>query len=345
MRVDDFNFELPEEQIALRPTAPRDAARLLVVRGPGGFEDKAVCDLPSLLNPGDLLVLNDTQVMPVRLRGWRGGVPIEATLLAPDGGPGCWLALAKPGKRLRPTDEIDFGGTTARVLEKREGGEILLEFSGDVAALIERVGVMPLPPYIAGRRAPDERDMADYQTLYAAREGAIAAPTAGLHFTDRLFAALDRRGVTHEFITLHIGAGTFLPVKTADTEDHRMHGEWGEIAPETAERINAARAAGGRIVAVGTTALRLLESAADREGRIQPFSGHTNLFITPGYKFRSVDLLWTNFHLPKSTLFMLVAAFSGLDVMTSAYAHAIRAGYRFYSYGDVTLLYPAGEQA
>ncbi|MFP3944714.1 MAG: tRNA preQ1(34) S-adenosylmethionine ribosyltransferase-isomerase QueA [Alphaproteobacteria bacterium] len=353
MDVNFFDFELPPERIAMRPVIPRDAARLLVVRN-GEFEDRGVRDLPELLRAEDILVFNDTKVIPAQLTGIRApraetpgegqgeGVRIEATLHRRTG-PERWLAFARPAKRLRPGDCIGFGGTLeARVAEKAGEGEILLVFNQAGAALdaaIAEAGAMPLPPYIARRRPADRRDHDDYQTVYAAREGAVAAPTAGLHFTDELLAALAGRGVQRATVTLHVGAGTFLPVKAADTAGHKMHAEWGEIGTETAERINAARAAGGRVVAVGTTSLRLLESAAEAGGRIRPFTGETDIFITPGYRFRAVDLLMTNFHLPRSTLFMLVCAFCGIETMKRAYAHAVEAGYRFYSYGDSSLLF------
>jgi S-adenosylmethionine:tRNA ribosyltransferase-isomerase len=431
VRTDDFDFELPDDRIALRPIRPRDAARLLVVR-PGGtppLEDRIVRDLASLLRPGDLLVLNDTRVIEARLDGLRrregaGVVQVEATLierLAPDR----WLALAKPGKRLKVGDRITFaasdgavsgvepaapplrpaspvtspargegsrsdlghsighkhdenpppsrgrvgrggatdaalaegGGTAsppsspvcalttlhATVAEKREAGAIVFAFelSGpDLDLAIAGIGRMPLPPYIAARRPEDAADRQDYQTVYAREPGAVAAPTAGLHLTPELFAALEARGVGHAFVTLHVGAGTFLPVKTDTLEGHRMHVEHGTIAPDVAARINAARAGGGRVVAVGTTALRILESAADESGTLHPFAGGTDIFIAPGYRFRIVDALMTNFHLPRSTLFMLVSAFSGLATMQAAYAHAVATGYRFYSYGDASLLFP-----
>ena len=440
MRTDDFDFELPDDRIALRPVRPRDAARLLVVR-PGEtppLEDRIVRDLPSLLKPGDLLVLNDTRVIEARLDGLRrregaGVVQVEATLierLAPDR----WLALAKPGKRLKVGDRITFsamgepmagvepaapplrpaspatspargegshfdsgegfqsgqgqserqehnanpppsrgragrGGATdaaltagtetpavppsspvcalatlhATVAEKREAGEIVLAFelSGpDLDLAVSGIGRMPLPPYIAARRPEDTADRQDYQTVYAREPGAVAAPTAGLHLTPELFAALEARGIGHAFVTLHVGAGTFRPVKTDTLEGHRMHTEHGTIAPDVAARINAVRASGGRVVAVGTTALRILESAADESGTLHPFAGGTDIFIAPGYRFRIVDALMTNFHLPRSTLFMLVSAFSGLATMRAAYAHAVATGYRFYSYGDASLLFP-----
>jgi len=357
LRTDLFDYDLPPERIALRPASPRDAARLLAVR-PGGapeFEDRSVGELPALLRPGDALVVNDSKVIPARLTGERvrneARAKVEATLIRREGGER-WRALAKPAKRLKPGDRIRFGHESrvcllgaldATVEEVGEGGEVLLRFDFHGPVLeeaIEALGHMPLPPYIAARRADDEQDRADYQTVFARHEGSVAAPTAGLHFTNELLAVLDARGVALHRATLHVGAGTFLPVKTVDTAAHRMHAEWGEISAATANELNAARAGGGRIVAAGTTALRLLESAADQDGKLQAFSGETALFITPGYRFRAVDLLLTNFHLPRSTLFMLVAAFSGLARMQRAYRHAIDAGYRFYSYGDACLLYP-----
>ncbi len=347
MRVDDFDFELPRALIADRPAVPRDAARLLEVR-PDGAVDRTIRDLPGLLSPGDLLLFNDTKVIPARLlgrrperlAGHRGQAAIEVTLHKSEG-PDRWRAFARPAKRLKPADRIDFAdGFAAEVAEKGEAGEVTLVFDrggADLLAALERHGSMPLPPYM-GRDA-DARDRADYQTLFARREGAVAAPTAGLHFTPELLAALDERGVGRATVTLHVGAGTFLPVKADDTRDHVMHSEWGEIGADVAARVNDTRAAGGRVVAVGTTSLRLLEAAAAGEGAVRPFAGETAIFITPGYRFRAVDLLLTNFHLPRSTLFMLVAAFAGLDRMKAAYAHAIAAGYRFYSYGDACLLH------
>ena len=341
MLVKAFDFELPADRIALRPASPRDSARLLQVAG-GTISDHGVRDLPGLLRRGDMLVFNDTRVIPAQLEGRRGNARIGATLHKREG-PRAWRAFVRNAKRLREGDLVDFGQEVAAIASEREAdGSFLLTFAGDepVEALLERSGRMPLPPYIAGRRAADARDRADYQTMFAREEGAVAAPTAALHFTPALMAALAEAGIGHETLTLHVGAGTFLPVKTDDTDDHVMHAEWGRIAPEAAARLNAARAAGGRIVAVGTTSLRLLESAADEAGRIGPFEGDTAIFITPGYRFRAVDGLVTNFHLPRSTLFMLVSALIGLETMRAAYAHAIRAGYRFYSYGDASLLLP-----
>ena len=351
MRVDLFDFDLPEENIALRPVTPREAARLLVVQ-PGRdapYEDRTVGDLPSLLRPGDALVFNDTRVIPAQLEGIRhregaGGQKVSATLHMRIAGDR-WKAFARPGKRIKLGDRITFGAAealSATVEQKGEGGEVTLHFdvSGpDLDRAIASVGHIPLPPYIASKREDDEADRRDYQTIYAREEGAVAAPTAGLHFTDALFEKLDALGVERHFVTLHVGAGTFLPVKADDTTDHVMHEEIGYVSAETAAALNTVRARGGRIVSVGTTSLRLLESAADEDGTIKPWSGATGIFITPGYRFRTADILMTNFHLPKSTLFMLVSAFSGLETMHGAYAHAIATGYRFYSYGDSSLLF------
>lgn len=348
MRVDLFDFDLPRECIALRPVSPRDAARMLVV-APDGLQDRIMRDLPEHLRPGDILVFNDTRVIPARLVGERvggGGGRIEVTLhrlIADDPSGARWAAFARPAKKLKPETVLRFpGGLEAVVTARHEGGEVSLRFDRggtDLRGALDAAGIMPLPPYIAAQRSVDDRDQQDYQTLFASRDGAVAAPTAGLHFTPELMAAIRARGVETVAITLHVGAGTFLPVKAEDTAEHRMHAEWGEITPTAADRINGARAVGGRVVAVGTTALRLLESAAADDGTVHPFAAETDIFITPGYRFRVVDLLVTNFHLPKSTLFMLVSAFSGLDRMRAAYAHAIAAGYRFYSYGDGSLLY------
>jgi S-adenosylmethionine:tRNA ribosyltransferase-isomerase len=342
MRVADFDFDLPAERIALRPARPRDSARLLVVRG-RDISDHGVLDLPQLLDPGDVLVFNDTKVIPAQLEGRRGEASIGATLHKREG-PREWQAFLRNAKRARVGDTIDFGeSVAASVIEKSEEGSALLRFHGDepVELLLERAGRMPLPPYIASRREVDERDRQDYQTMFAREEGAVAAPTAALHFTDGLLEAFDARGIGRETLTLHVGAGTFLPVKSEKIEDHKMHAEWGRIDAATANRLNAVRDSGGRLVAVGTTSLRLLESAADEDGTIRPFEGDTAIFITPGYRFKAIDALITNFHLPKSTLFMLVSALMGLDVMKSAYEHAIEVGYRFYSYGDASLLLPA----
>lgn len=341
MRVDLFDFELPADRIALRPAAPRDAARLLEVEGEA-ISDHRVADLPRLLRRGDVLIFNDTRVIPAQLEGKRGEARIGATLHKREG-PREWRAFLRNAKRVRDGDRIDFGeGVMATAIGKAGDGSALLAFAGDepVEQLLGRAGRMPLPPYIAGRRPADARDAEDYQTMFASEEGAVAAPTAALHFTPRLMAGLKAAGVAHETLTLHVGAGTFLPVKAADTADHVMHSEWGRIPPATAARLNAARAEGARLIPVGTTALRLLESAADAEGKIRPFEGDTAIFITPGYAFRATDALVTNFHLPRSTLFMLVCALIGVERMKAAYAHAIRQRYRFYSYGDASLLIP-----
>jgi S-adenosylmethionine:tRNA ribosyltransferase-isomerase len=341
MRVDLFDFELPQDRIALRPARPRDSARLLVVEG-SKISDREVLDLSQLLRPGDVLVFNDTKVIPAQLEGRRGKASIGATLHKREG-PRDWQAFLRNARRARVGDTIDFGeGVSASVVEKAEDGSALLHFDGEepVEALLEKAGRMPLPPYIASKRPADADDRADYQTMFAREEGAVAAPTAALHFTPRLLAALGERGIGRETLTLHVGAGTFLPVKVEDTGGHKMHAEWGRIDAVTADRLNAVRASGGRLIAVGTTSLRLLESAASDDGMIQPFEGDTAIFITPGYRFKVIDGLVTNFHLPRSTLFMLVSALMGLEVMKDAYAHAIRAGYRFYSYGDASLLLP-----
>jgi S-adenosylmethionine:tRNA ribosyltransferase-isomerase len=354
MRTDLFDFELAAGHIALRPASPRDSARMLIVEPDAVLRDRIVADLPQWLEPGDQLVVNDTKVIAAQLKGRRIGrdtePKIEATLIKRLDG-SRWQALVKPAKKLSQGDVVRFGNEgkvcllghlDAEVERKGDDGEITLSFSFHGPALdsaIADLGSPPLPPYIAGKRAPDERDAADYQTMFAANEGAVAAPTAGLHFTPGLEGALRARGVAIHLITLHVGAGTFLPVKAEDTAGHRMHSEWGTISRATADALNAARSNGGRIVAVGTTSLRLLESATAGDGTMEPFSGETAIFITPGYRFRAVDILLTNFHLPRSTLFMLVSAFSGLDTMKQAYAHAIKSGYRFYSYGDACLLF------
>jgi S-adenosylmethionine:tRNA ribosyltransferase-isomerase len=355
MRVDQFDFDLPADRIALEPAEPRDAARLLIVAADGALQDSGVRDLPRLLRPGDALVVNDTRVIAARLSGVRVRddhvARIEATLIrrVDDSR---WRALARPAKKLSVGDRIRFGDSRdsmscllasldAEVVEKGEAGEIGLAFALSGAALdeaIDRLGEMPLPPYIAQHRAPSTRDRANYQTLFANEEGAVAAPTAGLHFTPALVAAIEARGAVIRRLTLHVGAGTFLPMKVDDTTDHVMHAEWGRIDDATARALNETRARGGRIVAVGTTSARLLETAADEAGAIHPFEGETDIFITPGYRFRAVDALLTNFHLPRSTLFMLVSAFSGFERMQAAYAHAIESGYRFYSYGDACWL-------
>ena len=342
MRVDLFDFELPPERIALRPARPRDAARMLLVPGEGDLTDRGVLDLPALLEPGDVMVFNDTRVIPAQLEGQRGEARIGATLhkridLRR------WQAFIRNAKRVREGDILQFANGVSTMAEKRhEDGSFTLAFTGEepVEVLLERAGRMPLPPYIAGKRDTDDADRKDYQTIFAARDGAVAAPTASLHFTQRLIDALAERGVDRTTLTLHVGAGTFLPVKAQDTADHAMHAEWGRIDATTAASLNTARARGGRIIAAGTTALRLLESAADVDGTIHPFEGDTAIFITPGYRFRAVDGLMTNFHLPKSTLFMLVSALMGRERMLEAYAHAIAQEYRFYSYGDASLLLP-----
>jgi len=342
MRVDLFDFDLPPERIALRPASPRDSARLLLVPGEGAMRDLGVRDLPSLLRAGDVLVFNDTRVIPAQLEGKRGEARIGATLhkrLSLR----AWQAFLRNAKRVRDGDRIDFGeGVTAIAGPRDEDGGVTLTFEGDepVELLLERAGRMPLPPYIASKRPTDAQDRSDYQTMFAREDGAVAAPTAALHFTPDLTSALVEAGAATETLTLHVGAGTFLPVKADDTADHRMHAEWGRIDAATADRLNAARAAGGRLIAVGTTSLRLLESAAGEDGLIRPFADETRIFITPGYRFRVVDGLMTNFHLPRSTLFMLVSALMGTDRMQAAYAHAIGEGYRFYSYGDSSLLLP-----
>ena len=339
MRVDLFDFALPQELIALRPAVPRDSARLLHLNG-DATSDHIVRDLPSLLAPGDCLVFNDTRVIPAQLEGRRGEAKIGATLHKREGLRD-WRAFVKNAKRLREGDQILFGGgVTAIASDRAADGSLLLHFEGEepVEILLERAGTMPLPPYIAARRPVDERDHQDYQTMFAREKGAVAAPTAALHFTPELMAALFDRGVLHETLTLHVGAGTFLPVKAEDTQDHQMHAEWGRIDAATADRLNAVRANGGRVIAVGTTSLRLLESAAGEDDVIRPFEGDTAIFITPGYRFKAIDGLMTNFHLPKSTLFMLVSALMGRERMQAAYAHAIAEGYRFYSYGDSSLL-------
>jgi S-adenosylmethionine:tRNA ribosyltransferase-isomerase len=364
MRTDLFDFTLPEDRIALRPAAPRDSARLLVVRpgAPAELEDRAMRDLPALLRDGDALVVNDTKVLPASLHGRRIGrgsdhePAIAATLVRRLDG-SRWNARVRPAKRLQPGDIVRFGSEgrvcfleqlDATVAAKGEGGEVTFAFAFHGAVLdqaLEERGDMPLPPYIAGRRAADERDRTDYQTMFAREEGSVAAPTAGLHFTDALVQALRGRGIALHRVTLHVGPGTFLPVKADDTSAHHMHPEWGVVSAETAAALNAARRAGGRIVAVGSTSLRLIESAAAADGTLSAFSGETALFITPGYRFRAIDAMLTNFHLPRSTLFMLVCALAGREVMQRAYAHAIKTGYRFYSYGDACLLFHSGAES
>ena len=339
--VDLFDFDLPTDRIALRPARPRDSARLLLVEG-AAISDRQMLDLPSLLEPGDVLVFNDTKVIPAQLEGRRGDAKVGVTLHK-RAGPRSWWAFVRNAKRLRAGDKIEFDAdVAATALERADDGSFLVEFDGDEPAelLIERAGRMPLPPYIASKRPADDADRDDYQTMFARAEGAVAAPTAALHFTPRLIEALDARGIGRETLTLHVGAGTFLPVKADNTADHRMHSEWGRLDQATADRLNAVRARGGRVVAVGTTSLRLIESAANEDGSIGAFEGDTAIFITPGYRFRAVDGLLTNFHLPRSTLFMLVSAMMGVELMKEAYAHAIESGYRFYSYGDASLLLP-----
>jgi S-adenosylmethionine:tRNA ribosyltransferase-isomerase len=346
MKVSLFDFELPEANIALRPAEPRGASRMLVVRQ-SGLEDSHVSDLLSILKPGDALVFNDTRVIPGQLTGQRSrdgwSVDVSATLHMRTQSD-AWLAFLKPGRRVKAGDRLNFGeGLEATAGEKNEGGDVELTFDlggVELDEMIKARGAMPLPPYIAGKREQDAKDAIDYQTVYAREDGAVAAPTAGLHFTDELLAKLDAAGIERHFVTLHVGAGTFLPVKVEDTKDHKMHGEIGTVTAETAEALNAVRARGGRIIAVGTTSMRLLETATNSKKIVMPFSGSTNIFITPGYRFRGTDALMTNFHLPKSTLFMLVSAFAGVDTMRAAYAHAIKTGYRFYSYGDSSLLFP-----
>jgi S-adenosylmethionine:tRNA ribosyltransferase-isomerase len=340
MKTDLFDFELPRELIADRPVSPRDAAKMLVVSDQ--FEDQLVQDLPKYLRTGDVMVFNDTRVIPARLKGirraTRGQSGAEITLLAPTDD-GAWTAMAKPAKRLRPGDVIEFADGFSASVEAREGPEVIVRFEqdgADLLAVLEQQGQMPLPPYMG--RAGDARDLVDYQTVYADEAGAVAAPTAGLHFTPELLAAIDAAGVARVHVTLHVGAGTFLPMVAEDSRDHVMHAEWGSIDTKAADAINSARQNGGRTIAVGTTSLRLLESAADDAGLVHPFRNETDIFITPGYKFKAVDVLMTNFHLPKSTLFMLVSALAGLDRMQQAYAHARENGYRFYSYGDCSFL-------
>jgi S-adenosylmethionine:tRNA ribosyltransferase-isomerase len=341
MNVDNFDFELPRELIATAPASPRDSARLLHV-GPNGLTDAVVRDLADFLRPGDLLVSNDTKVIPARLTGRRGEAKVEITLLEPNPA-GDWTAFARPAKKLKPGDRVVFGdGFAAEMIARGEGGEVILRFEqkGDaLMAALDRFGRMPLPPYIKRESGEDDRN--DYQTLFAARPGAVAAPTAGLHFTPELLERLAAKGVERVTLTLHVGAGTFLPVTADDTADHKMHSEWGEIGEEAAATVNRVRKSGGRILAVGSTSTRLLESAAAEDGTVAPFRGRTGIFITPGYRFRAVDLMMTNFHLPRSTLFMLVSAFAGLERMKAAYEHAMKTGYRFYSYGDACLLEPA----
>jgi S-adenosylmethionine:tRNA ribosyltransferase-isomerase len=362
MRVDLFDFELPPDRIALAPASPRESARMLAMDGAGALSDRRIGDLPDFIRAGDALVVNDTRVIAARLAGVRtrgdSVAQIEATLVKRVD-ESSWRAFVRPAKKLNVGERIRFGESSedtacllgaldAEVAEKGEGGEVLLRFAFHGAVLdeaIERLGQMPLPPYIAARRAPHAGDRSDYQTLFANEPGAVAAPTAGLHFTPELLARVQAAGATLHKVTLHVGAGTFLPVKVEDTVDHVMHAEWGRVDGATATALNAARAAGGRVIAVGTTSLRLLESAADEGGVLKPFADETSIFITPGYRFRAVDLLLTNFHLPRSTLFMLASAFAGTENMKRAYAHAIETGYRFYSYGDACLLARADDPA
>lgn len=355
MRVDEFDFNLPNERIALRPARPRDAARMLVVDPSGAplLQDRGVRDLPALLEPGDALVFNDTKVIPAQLEGQRLRGDVSAGIsvtLHMRSAPDRWRAFARPAKKLLVNDTVLFqnagNSLEATVAEKGDGGEVLLVFevSGpELDVAIASVGHVPLPPYIAQKRAEDDRDRQDYQTIFAEKDGAVAAPTAGLHFTPDLLRALQERGIEQHLVTLHVGAGTFLPVKVDDTEDHKMHAEWGEVSPRTAEALLAVKARGNKVVSVGTTSLRILESSARASGAIAPFADETSIFITPGYKFRAIDALMTNFHLPRSTLFMLVSAFSGLETMRKAYTHAVENEYRFYSYGDSSLLFPTKE--
>jgi S-adenosylmethionine:tRNA ribosyltransferase-isomerase len=344
MRVDAFDFELPEDRIALRPVSPRDTARLLVVHG-AEFGDRHVRDLPKLLQPGDLMVFNDTRVLPAALEGIRSRGEAEARIhsnLHKRVDQARWKAFVRPAKRLRPGDVISFGGGLDATVEHMAGGEAQLAFSVEGAVLDEAInqrGAMPLPPYITAKRAVDAQDADDYQPIFAREDGSVASPTASLHFTSDLMDSLAERGVDTAFLTLHVGAGTFLPVKSDDTEDHAMHAEFGVVPDTVVDAVARCRARGGQVIAVGTTVLRLLETAADGAGGVKPWSGETDIFITPGFAFHAVDVLMTNFHLPRSTLFMLVSAFCGLETMKSAYAHAIEAGYRFYSYGDASLLF------
>lgn len=355
MKVDLFDFDLPEDRIALHPVSPRDSAKMLVVGADGSLADRVVTDLEEILQPGDVLVVNDTRVIPAELRGMRHRDEFVASVsfnLHKRVNGNTWLAFARPAKRLKAGDRVVFGATSevcmldelAATVKAVEDGQVTLAFDFSDAILDEAIkarGAMPLPPYIGAKRDIEDRDKTDYQTVYAEHDGAVAAPTAGLHFTPELLERLEAKGVLIEHVTLHVGAGTFLPMKADDTEDHKMHAEWGVVSPETVERIKAAKAAGGRVVAVGTTSLRLLESAARRTDTLEPFADETDIFITPGFAFQVVDVLMTNFHLPRSTLFMLVSAFSGLTTMHKAYKHAIDAHYRFYSYGDSSLLFRA----
>ena len=352
MRVSDFDFDLPNRFIAQHPASPREAAKLLAVNGEGKFRDFGISDLPGLLGPGDVIIVNDTRVIPVRLNGLKEtGARVQVTLLKPDSD-GNWQALARPARKLNPGDRLIFAPDfAAQVRARGNGGEVTLAFAksgGELTAALDKYGIMPLPPYI--KRDPkhpsgaDKDDRNDCQTMFATRPGAVAAPTAGLHFTPELLNAVEAAGAAVHRLTLHVGAGTFLPVKAENTRDHKMHAEWGEITAATCDAVNSARTEGGRVIAVGSTSLRLVEAAANADGRVQPFSGETDIFITPGYKFRAVDIVLTNFHLPRSTLFMLVAAFSGLDTMKAAYEHAKAMGYRFYSYGDACWLERADQK-
>jgi len=362
MRVDLFDFDLPPERIALRPVEPRDAARLLIVRPHGSprFEDRTVLDLPDQIAPGDALAVNDTRVIRAGLYGVRvraeNSARIEATLIRREDD-ALWRAYVRPAKKLKQGEVIRFAAANsvesgaesldAEVVSKGAEGDVLLKFVASAEKLdktIERIGQMPLPPYISSRRLADDKDTQDYQTLFAQKPGAVAAPTASLHFTPRLVAALAAQSVSIQKVTLHVGPGTFSPVKAKDTVEHTMHAEWGEVSQAAADALNSARAAGGRIIAAGTTSLRILESAAGPDGTFAAFAGETSIFITPGYKFKAADVLLTNFHQPRSTLFMLVAAFAGLETMQAAYAHAIAKNYRFYSYGDACLLFPAAAE-
>jgi S-adenosylmethionine:tRNA ribosyltransferase-isomerase len=356
MKVELFDFDLPEDRIALHPASPRDSAKMLVVGAEGNISDRIVTDLSEILQPNDVLVVNDTRVIPAELRGARHRGEYVASVsfnLHKRVNGNTWLAFARPAKRLQPGDRVVFGETSevcmldelSATVKAVEDGQVTLAFDFSDAVLDEAIkarGAMPLPPYIGLKRGIEERDKSDYQTVYAKHDGAVAAPTAGLHFTSELLDRLEAKGIDIEHVTLHVGAGTFLPMKADDTDDHKMHAEWGEVSADTVARINAARAKGGRVIAVGTTSLRLLESAARDTGQLKPFTGETDIFITPGFQFRVVDVLMTNFHLPRSTLFMLVSAFSGLETMHKAYKHAVDNGYRFYSYGDSSLLFRAG---
>lgn len=354
MRVDQFDFELPAERVALHPAVPRDSARMLVIdpsKMSGGEppSDHVVKDLLDFLRPSDILIANNTRVLPAELVGkrTRGDAVAKVTInLHKRDEPNLWRAFARPAKKLKIGEQVAFEVDGIDPLyavceEKGDAGEVLLRFELSGAVLDEAIkarGAMPLPPYISAKRAHDDQDDTDYQTVYAQHDGAVAAPTAGLHFTDELLDKIAAKGIEIDYVTLHVGAGTFLPVKVEDTADHKMHAEWGDLSAKTVARINACRSQGGRLFAVGTTSLRVLETAAF-DGELKPFCGETDIFITPGYKFNAVDVLMTNFHLPKSTLFMLVSAFSGIEIMQNAYKHAIDNDYRFYSFGDASLLF------